>query len=166
MPWDALSKRWGIPLFALVLGAAHVIAPRFRRLIRYPERQQAFGGGLSVAYAFLHLIPSLDASDGVVGPRIHLTALLGFVVFYGLDVLFQPPNHRHPTKCHAYLAVFFAISLALDVLDTELELEDEHAARSVESGRWILLAGVALAGFMIFYTFKGEFPVSQNNKFR
>jgi hypothetical protein len=149
MPWDALSKRWGIPLFALVLGAAHVIAPRFRRLIRYPD-----------------LIPSLDASDGVVGPRIHFTALLGFVVFYGLDVLFQPPNHRHPTKCHAYLAVFFAISLALDVLDTELELEDEHAARFVESGRWILLAGVALAGFMIFYTFKGEFPVSQNNKFR
>ncbi len=70
MSWDALSNQWEILLVTLILGASHVIAPRFRGLIRYPERQQAFGGGLSVAYVFLHLIPSLDASDGVVGPRI------------------------------------------------------------------------------------------------
>ena len=211
MSWDAVSKQWEILVVALILGAAHVIAPRVRGLIKYPERQQAFGGGLSVAYVFLHLIPSLDAADGVVGPRIYFIALLGFVVFYGLDVMFQPPKHAHPTKYHASLAVFFvydglmvftlglqlpptpiltlvfAVSLALDVLDTDLELQEEYGARFVDLGRWVLLAGVAggyalnllrrphplvidiltaaLAGFMMFHTFKGVFPVGRNKKF-
>ncbi|MBT8468507.1 MAG: hypothetical protein KJN97_07140 [Deltaproteobacteria bacterium] len=193
------------------LAAACLVAPRLRNVIRYPERQQAFGGGLSVAYVFLHLIPSLDAADGDVGHRIYFVALLGFVVFYGLDVMSQPPKHTHPTKYHAYLAVFFlydallaftlgvqlpptptlplvfAVSLALDVIDTDLELQEEYGARFVELGRWVLLGGVAagyvlnlvrrphplvidiltaaLAGFMMFHTFKSLFPVSRNKKF-
>lgn len=211
MSWDAVSKQWEILLVALILGAAHLIAPRVKGLIRYPNRQKAFGGGLSVAYVFLHLLPSLDASDDVVGPRIYFIALLGFVAFYGLDVMFQPPKHTHPTKYHAYLTAFFlydglmvftlglqlpptpvltlvfALSLSLDVLDTDLELQEEYGSRFVGSGRWLLLSGVglgyalnlvrrphplvidiltaALAGFMIFHTFKGEFPVSRNKKF-
>ncbi|MGB3050159.1 MAG: hypothetical protein WBB42_04140 [Polyangiales bacterium] len=211
MSWDAVSEQWEILVVALILGGAHVIAPRVNALAKYPERQQAFGGGLSVAYVFLHLIPGLDASDGVVGPRIYFIALLGFVVFYGLDVMFQPPKHTHPTKYHAYLAVFFlydgllvftlglqlpstpllslvfAVALALDVLDTDLELQEEYGARFVKSGRWVLLAGVAggyalnlvrrpdpfvidiltaaLAGFMMFHTFNQQFPVGRNKKF-
>jgi len=211
MSLDAMSERWEILLIALVLGGAHVIAPSIAGLRKYPERQQAFGGGLSVAYVFLHLIPSLDTADDVVGPRIYFVALLGFVAFYGLDVLFQPPKHTHPTKYHAYLSVFFlydgllvftlglqlpptpiltlvfALSLGLDVLNTDLALQDEYGARFVKSGRWVLLAGVALgyaaslarrpdpfvvdivtatlAGFMMFHTFNGLFPVARNKKF-
>ncbi|MDH3727165.1 MAG: hypothetical protein OER77_06515 [Myxococcales bacterium] len=207
-----MSERWEILGVALIIGAAHVISPRVSGLRKHPERQAAFGGGLSVAYVFLHLIPSLDASDEVVGPRIYFIALLGFVVFYGLDVFFQPPKHTHPTKYHAYLWMFFlydvllvftlglelpptpiltlvfAVSLAADVLNTDLELQGEYGARFVKSGRWVLLAGVAsgyalslvrrphplvvdiltaaLAGFMIFHTANGVFPVSKNNKFR
>lgn len=194
-------------MVALILGAAHVISPRLFGLRKHPERQEAFSGGLSVAYVFLHLIPSLDASHDVVGPRIYFVALLGFVVFYGLDVFFQPPRDTHPTRYHANLwAVFlydglmvftlglqlpptpiltlvFAVSLALDVLDTDVELQHEYGMRFVKSGRWVLFAGVAsgyalslvrrphplvvdtltaaLAGFMMFHTFKGQFPVSK-----
>ena len=96
MSVDAISDQWEILLFALILGATHVISPRifgFRN-----AQTQAFGGGLSVAYVFLHLIPSLDASDDVVGPRVYFVALLGFVVFYGLDVLFQPPKDTPPDQ--------------------------------------------------------------------
>ena len=162
MSLDAISDQWEILLVALILGATHVIAPRifgFRN-----AQTQAFGGGLSVAYVFLHLIPSLDASDDVVGPRVYFVALLGFVVFYGLDVLFQPPKDTHPTRYHAYLWAFFlydgllvftlalalpptplltlvfALSLALDVLDTDLDLQAQYGARFVKSGRWVLLA--------------------------
>ncbi|MGB5313029.1 MAG: hypothetical protein WBN38_13270, partial [Polyangiales bacterium] len=67
MSWSSWSEEWEILLVALILGAAHIVAPRVKGLVKYPERQQAFGGGLSVAYVFLHLIPSLDASDSVVG---------------------------------------------------------------------------------------------------
>lgn len=211
MSLSSWSQQWEILLVALVLGAAHIVAPRVKGLIKYPERQQAFGGGLSVAYVFLHLIPSLDASDSAVGPRIYFVALLGFVAFYGLDVVFQPPKHAHPTKYHAYLSTFFlydgllvftlglnlaptpiltvvfALSLALDVLNTDLEMQDEYGERFVKRGRWVLLAGVALgyglslvrrpdpvvidlvtaglAGFMIFHTNNGVFPVSRNKKF-
>ncbi|MBT8470544.1 MAG: hypothetical protein KJN97_17490 [Deltaproteobacteria bacterium] len=211
MSLSSWSEQWEILLVALILGAAHIIAPRVKGLIKYPERQQAFGGGLSVAYLFLHLIPSLDASNAVVGPRIYFVALLGFVAFYGLDVMFQPPKHTHPTKYHAYLLVFFiydallvftlglnlpptliltlvfALSLALDVLNTDLEMQDEYGARFVKWGRWVLLAGVAigyglnlvrrphpvvidlvtaaLAGFMMYHTSNGVFPVSRNKKF-
>ena len=211
MPLDAMSEQWEILLVALIIGATHVISPQVFGLRKHPERQAAFGGGLSVAYVFLHLIPSLDASDEVVGPRIYFVALLGFIVFYGLDVFFQPPKHTHPTKYHAYLWVFFlydgllvftlglelpptpiltavfAVSLAADVLNTDLELQGEYGARFVKSGRWVLLAGVAsgyalslvrrphpfvvdiltaaLAGFMMFHTANEVFPVSKNQKF-
>ena len=211
MSVDAISDRWEILLVALIIGATHVISPRVFGLRKHPERQAAFGGGLSVAYVFLHLIPSLDSSHEVVGPRIYFVALLGFVVFYGLDAFFQPPKHTHAAKYHPYLATFFvydglivftlglelpptpiltavfALSLALDVLNTDIELQEDYGARFVKSGRWILLAGVAsgyalslvrrphplvvdvltaaLAGFIMFHTSKGVFPISKNSKF-
>ncbi len=211
MSLSSWSEQWEILLVALILGAAHIVAPRVKGLVKYPERQQAFGGGLSVAYVFLHLIPSLDASDSVVGPRIYFVALLGFVAFYGLDVMFQPPKHAHPTKYHAYLSVFFlydallvftlglnlpptpiltlvfALSLALDVLNTDLEMQEDFGDRFFKWGRWVLLGAVvigyglglfrrphpaaidlltaALAGFMMFHTANEVFPVSRNNKF-
>ncbi len=198
-------------MVALIIGATHVISPRVFGLRKHPERQAAFGRGLAVAYVFLHLIPSLDAGHEAVGPRIYFVALLGFVVFYGLDTFFQPPKHTHPTKYHAYLGAFFvydglmvftlglelpptsiltvvfALSLALDVLNTDIELQGDYGARFVKSGRWVLFAGVAggyslslvrrphplvvdvltaaLAGFMMFHTSKGVFPVSKDSRF-
>jgi len=167
MSLSAMSEQWEILLVALILGAAHILSPRVARIRKDQAQGTAFTGGLSVGYVFLHLIPSLDASDHVVGPGIYFIALLGFVVFYGLDVLFQAPNHEHPTKYHAYLGAFFlydalliftlglnlpptpiltllfAVALALDVLSTDLNLQDEYGARFVELGRWVLLAGVA-----------------------
>lgn len=208
---EAMSDRWEILLVALIIGATHVISPRVFGLRKHPERQAAFSGGLAVAYVFLHLLPSLDAGHEVVGPRIYFVALLGFVVFYGLDAFFQPPKHTHPTRYHAYLGAFFvydglmvftlgldlpptpiltmvfALSLALDVLNTDIELQEDYGARFAKSGRWVLLAGVAggyalslvrrphplvvdvltaaLAGFMIFHTSKGVFSVSKHSKF-
>jgi hypothetical protein len=199
------SDRWEILLVALILAAAHVVSPWVFERRRDPSRQHAFSGGLSIGYVFLHLIPSLDDSHELVGGRIYFIALLGFVVFYGLDALFQPPRHRHPTKYHAYLGAFFlydgllvftlglvlpprplltvafAIALALDVLSTDLELQETYGARFVRSGRWVLLGGVmtgyvlsllrrprplmvdiltaALAGIMMFHIFSGELPV-------
>jgi hypothetical protein len=206
-----MSERWEILLVALILAGAHVVSPRVFALRKDPARQEAFGSGLSVAYVFLHLLPSLDTSIKLVGPRIYFVALLGFVLFYGLDVFFQPPKHEHPTKYHAYLTALFlydglivftlglqlppstiltlvfAFSLAVDVLNTDIELQTEFGSRFVKAGRGVLVGGVAfgyglglvrrphplavdiltaaLAGFMMFHTFKWLFPVSSNKKF-
>ncbi len=50
---DVTSGRWEILVVALILGAAHLLAPVAYRIRRDPERWQAFGGGLSAAYVFL-----------------------------------------------------------------------------------------------------------------
>jgi hypothetical protein len=148
----------------------------------------------------------------VLGDRIYFITLLGFLTFYALDLRYEPPKHTHPTKYHAYLSAFFlydallvftlgsnlpsspiltlvfALALALDALDTDLELQETFGSRFFRRGRWILLAAVAfghalslfrrphalevdilaagLAGFMIFQAFVGLFPVSRTKSFR
>ncbi len=165
---DVTSQRWEILVVALILGAAHLLAPVAYRIRRDPERWQAFGGGLSAAYVFLHLIPSLDASHAELGGRIYFIALLGFVAFYALELRFQPPRHNHPTKYHAYLGTFFlydalviftlslnlpstslltlvfGLSLGIDALETDIELRDTFGERFFKSGHWVVLAGVLL----------------------
>lgn len=155
-------------MVALILGGTHVVSSRVYARRKDPERQEAFGEGLSVAYVFLHLLPSLDASGKLLGSRIYFVALLGFVVFYGLDIFYSPPRHQHPTKYHAYLTGFFlydglmvftlgsqlprtailtlvfAIALAVDLLNTDIGLQGEFGEKFAKTGRWVLLGGVAV----------------------
>lgn len=106
-----------------------------------------------------------------------------FFVYDGL-LIFTLGLNLPPTPI---LTLVFALSLALDVLNTDLEMQDEYGERFVKRGRWVLLAGVALgygfslvrrpdpvvidlvtaglAGFMMFHTNNEVFPVSRNNKF-
>ena len=89
-------------LSALVLAGLHVLAPHIRRLPFVPERATAsFAGGIAVAYVFLHLLPELAEGNErlrevlgeegerspLLGLEIFLVALVGFLVFYGLERL-------------------------------------------------------------------------------
>jgi hypothetical protein len=94
---------------ALVLAALHLAAPHIRRLPFVPEyATTSFAGGLAVSYVFLHLLPELAAGNEEVGEllgdsgertpllglEIFLVALVGFLLFYGLERLAQ----RHRTR--------------------------------------------------------------------
>lgn len=87
---------------ALVLAALHLLAPRIRRLPFVPEEATAsFAGGVAVAYVFLHLLPELadgnreiaevlateDERTAFLGLEIFAVALVGFLLFYGLERL-------------------------------------------------------------------------------
>ncbi len=87
---------------AILLAVLHLAAPRMRKLPFVPETATgSFGGGLAVAYVFLHLLPELaegnqaigEALSDVVEPSplldlgIFLVALAGFTAFYGLERL-------------------------------------------------------------------------------
>jgi zinc transporter ZupT len=87
---------------AAVLVALHLLAPRIRRLPLVPEQVTAsFAGGIAVSYVFLHLLPELaDGNERIgellddtgtrtplLGLEIFVVALLGFLVFYGLERL-------------------------------------------------------------------------------
>ncbi|MEO6651755.1 MAG: hypothetical protein ABIP17_03760 [Ilumatobacteraceae bacterium] len=103
----------------LLLAGLHLGAAHLDRLPGVPERAMgSFGGGISVAYVFLHLLPEL--ADGNVGiataldDRITLTplvdlgiflvALIGFTVFYGLE---QLAGRRVGDAAEAPPAVFY-----------------------------------------------------------
>lgn len=85
-------------LFALGLAVVHLFAGRLAFLDRVPRsRWLSFGGGVSVAYVFVHLLPELgehqEAFEGVgpvaafVDRHVYLIALVGFGTFYGLERL-------------------------------------------------------------------------------
>lgn len=85
-------------LLALGLAVVHLFAGRLAFLDRVPRsRWLSFGGGVSVAYVFVHLLPELgehqEAFEGVgpiaafVDRHVYLIALVGFGTFYGLERL-------------------------------------------------------------------------------
>jgi hypothetical protein len=208
MSMELFSENWEILMVALFLVSVHVIGPRVHDLRRHPDYQEAFGAGLSVAYVFLHLIPALDGENDPLGQRVYFVALLGFTLFYWLDIHFiKHEKRRYGTELAAlfvynFLMVFtlglnlpstplltaiFAFTLALDALDTDIDLCGRYGSRFVRHGRWVLTGGVlfgyglglakrpepfvvdavtaALAGMMLFMVAKGLFPVSAQRRF-
>ena len=79
------------------LAVVHLVAGRLRFLAVVPRsRWLSFAGGISVAYVFAHLLPQVAAgqealaatglTEFVIGEgHVWLLALLGLVVFYGLE---------------------------------------------------------------------------------
>jgi hypothetical protein len=87
-------------VLAVGLAAVHLFAGRLEVLGRVPRsRWLSFGGGVSVAYVFVHLLPELgehqeafEGAGSVVGfadRHVYLIALVGFGTFYGLERLAQ-----------------------------------------------------------------------------
>jgi hypothetical protein len=86
-------------IFAICLGAVHLLASRQRWLAAVPaQRRISFGAGVSIAYVFVEVLPSLRDSQEQLqtvggflleGTRHHvyLLALAGLVAFFGLELL-------------------------------------------------------------------------------
>ncbi len=83
-------------LIALLLALIHIFASRFKFLKRSPRsRWLSFGGGVSVAYIFVHVLPDLSKAQSSFSERVtvfseiehhvYVVALLGMMAFYGLE---------------------------------------------------------------------------------
>ncbi len=174
-------------ILTLVLAALHFLAPRLRRLPGVPEAATAsFAGGISVAYVFLHLLPELAEGNREVAEAlrrqveasplldlaIFLIALLGFVVFYGLERLAtrsagpatDPPRgvfalhlgsfavynalitYTMPLRVRTGIvfALLFSLAMGLHFVLTDRGLERQYPRRFRASGGLVL--GVALLG--------------------
>ena len=82
---------------ALALAALHAAAKHLRLTAVVPRSGWlSFGGGVSVAYVFVHVLPELSAGQAAIEATDHpavdalahhayLIALAGFVLFYGLE---------------------------------------------------------------------------------
>jgi hypothetical protein len=99
----------GTVLAAIGLAAVHLLAGRIHSHGLFPGRVWlSAGGGAAVAYVFVHILPELGRGNSVVGDSamfsgllerdIYLVALVGFVLFYGLEHLAQRGAPRETAK--------------------------------------------------------------------
>jgi hypothetical protein len=166
----------------LVGGRVHPL----RSLVRDRRSIISFGAGMSMAYVFVHLMPELHdvrrafAQSVSVplrfeGMAIYFLALVGFLVFYGLDHLhahLRESSGEEQTglafKLHvggfaayvwlmAYLLVrnldetttstaLYALAISVHFLGVDHALREEHGADYERIGRF-LLAGMAVFGW-------------------
>jgi hypothetical protein len=90
MPDATASSDWLILDWALVVAAllalVHLAAPLYReRLRKHSKAVGSLGGGMAVTYVFLQLFPELRGDETILGRRIHLIVLLGFLAYYGIE---------------------------------------------------------------------------------
>jgi len=85
-------------VLSLALASVHVLTRSAPLLSRLSEGGLlSFGGGVSVAYVFVHVLPEIDEFHGPVERHpmlplpserdVYLVVLIGFVTFYGLERL-------------------------------------------------------------------------------
>jgi len=172
-------------LFAVVFLVGARMHP-LRLLLRDHRGSVSFGAGMSVAYVFVHLMPELHSVRSAFvesvsmplryeGMAIYYVALVGFLVFYGLDHL---SSHLKVAEeegtvdrafkldvggfaayvcLMAYLLVhnleestvstaFFAITIAVHFLAVDHSLAGEHGAAYRRIGRFVL-AGMSVLGW-------------------
>lgn len=82
---------------AIFLLGSDVLIPESIR--RHRRKVLSFGAGVTIAYVFVHLLPELEAARAVLARnaarmalpfselRVYLAALVGFMLFYGLEHL-------------------------------------------------------------------------------
>jgi hypothetical protein len=108
----------------VVLAVVHVGAERMR-FVQGPPRSRALsaGGGISVAYVFVHLLPEIaegqhalaETAEGLLPfleRHAHLLALLGLSLFYGLERGAVVSRRRHGGGEGSAEAGFFGLHLA------------------------------------------------------
>jgi hypothetical protein len=176
---------------AVLFACAFLFGDRFRPLKWLGADRRAlisFGAGMSAAYVFVHLMPELDGareafaeslSDIVryEGMAIYLFALLGFIVFYGLETwrtrlreLPRAERTMNELKLHVigfvgyvslmgYLSAhgleetrsstaLFTIAIVFHLLGVDHEFRREHGAAYTLNTRFVL-AGAAIVGWVI-----------------
>lgn len=78
---------------ALVLALTHLLSERLKFTSIPRSKWLSFGGGVSVAYIFIHLLPELAAGQEVLQHQVlnflehhtYLIALFGLAFYYGLE---------------------------------------------------------------------------------
>ena len=175
---------------AFVFAATFLVGGRvhpFRSLIRDRRSILSFGAGMSAAYVFVHVMPELHGARRAFvesvsmtlryeGMAIYFVALLGFLLFYGLEhqrdrlrgsgadgTALGPAFKLDISGFSAYVWLMayllvnhfgsslvsiqlYAIALAFHFLSLDHSLRHEHGDTYERIGRYVL-AGMALLGW-------------------
>lgn len=168
-------RDWEVLFVALFIAVCHFISPYIHQAFeKYRAAVISFTGGLAISYVFLHLIPELEAGFGLVGNRIYFIALVGFIVFFGIELIMtryqEPAEHTrfyvlHISVAFIYtaltiftlgmqlpttsaLTVVFALSLGLHLMSNDIGLQENFGSRYVRNGRYLLILAVVLGSVL------------------
>ncbi len=98
---------WITAFIALSLALIHLFASRLKQLAVVPRsRWLSAAGGIAVAYVFIHILPDLAERQKVLGDlatrsfgflqhHVYLLALVGMMLFYGLERLAKRSRQRN-----------------------------------------------------------------------
>jgi len=174
-------------LFAATFLAGGRVHP-FRALVRDRRSLISFGAGMSIAYVFVYLMPELHGARRAFaesmsiplryeGMAIYFIALVGFLVFYGLDHLrarlretaeseqtglafrFHIGGFAAYVWLMAYLlvhnldattesTVLYTVAITFHFLALDHELRNEYGAAYDRIGRFVL-AGMSVFGWVM-----------------
>lgn len=174
-PVDDLRRFVVLGAIAAVLSLIHLGLPRLRGWLERRERLVgSVGGGLVSGYVFLHLLPELDAGQEVIGRSVYAIALLGFLVFDGIErhawhrTRGRDPEARRrasfphrillagaynflilyslPTEVFesALVAYLTGLTFVLHLVHVDDSLSDLDERSYDRWGRWVLVLGLAV----------------------
>jgi len=173
-----------ILLITIVFVACHLASPLALRIRdRSREKASSFAAGFAIGYVCLYLLPELDVGHELLGPRIYGVLLVGFSLFYGLEVwiLRQQSDHEREAAGHygvhmamvmVYntlmvfamalepahnftLTVVYALAIGLHLTTIDVGLQEKYGARFASHGRYYLVAAV-LAGYALAWLRRPE----------
>ncbi|MCC5953205.1 MAG: hypothetical protein JJU45_14020 [Acidimicrobiia bacterium] len=142
---------------AVALAITHLLAGKLRLGSGvYERRALSFGGGISVAYVFVQLLPEIaeeqttlaEHTVGVpfISQHAYLMALVGLVVFYGLErgAVVSRRGHlgAHGPTGARYFAVHLGAFVAYSVLIGYLLVAQAEEYGTVELGMYTVALGV------------------------
>ena len=82
---DSITLDWAA-LVAVTLALVHLAAPYTREVLaEHAASLGVFGSGMAVGYVFIHLFNEIDAGHDLIGNRIHLVMLVGFLVYFWVE---------------------------------------------------------------------------------
>lgn len=188
------------PLFASILFAViFLFGTRITFIkIKHHRALLSFAAGVAVAYVFVHLMPELSYASEVfiktsgikfdffASYHVYLFAMLGFMIFFGLDYMVKVSSdesqNTKPSIFSTHIVGFaiyvwlvsylmvrgvreepvsitlYAVAMGLHFCSVEHELYQEHAAIYLHYGRYIL-AFAALFGWIVAFFIELPKPI-------
>lgn len=167
---------------AIAFGAIHLFYERLHHLLYKEERIAiSVGGGMAIAYIFLHLLPELEKGEQDIGSSIHFVTLIGFLLFYGMQRFAWRVAKNEASKSgnlvfyiqlafssvynflliysipelfkNSWIFVFlYVVAMGFHLLHNDYSLGEKYHHQFKSWGRYVLLGALAVGLALDFFT--------------
>ena len=146
---------------AIVLAITHLATTRLHPVVaRNEARISSFGGGLATGYDFLHLMSELDSGHALVGNKIHVLVLAGFLLYYGVEYGLSHSGTSTESGGGRTSSIGFAVQIAFGWIYNWLIIYSLPETIQIDGLRIVpIMAALAFHVFYSNYQLSGEYPV-------